>query len=220
MTQFERVVSATQHDFQRKLLDHPLAQALQAGTVKLGHYFAYLRETYHLVRHTPRIFQLAASRIPDSRQPLRDWFLELADEETGHDALCVKDISRLGGRPDTILSGRAGAGGWGVVTQDYYLAGVGKPIGLLGSTSLSEQLGATVAEPAIKALLAALNMPAAALGFIRSHGVFDAKHLEDVARAINTFAEADEIDEIIYARKMAITHCSQMLTDILENPVP
>lgn len=218
MSQFARVVEATQTDFQNLLLEHPLSAALRAGNVKLGHYFAYLRETYHLVRHTPGIFKIAAARLGDARPALRDWYLELAEEETGHDALCVKDLSRLGGKPEKVFAGRAGPGGWAVVTQDYYLASHGNPIGLLGTTSLSEQLGAEVAEPAVQALLAALKAPAAALGFIRSHGIFDAKHLADVERAIDTLAQPDEIDEIIHARRMAIRYCAQMLTDILETP--
>jgi len=215
---FGQLIELTRADFQHKLLEHSLAGMMRDGSVKLGHYRAYLRETWHLVRHTPAIFELGAARVPDSRPGLCAWMLEQAAEERGHDQLCARDLRRVGGDCESLPSGRPGVGVWGLVTQDYYYALQGNPAGLLGTASLSEELGATLAEPAARALLAALHLPRAALGFIIGHGNFDQKHFEDARRAVNSLLLPDEFEELLHARRMAIAHCAQLLTDIIATP--
>src|SRR5580698_9668693 len=84
METFATIVAATESDLRRRLLAHPLIEALRENAVSLGHYVAYLRETYHLVRYTPKIYARAASRTADDRPELRNWFLTQACEESGH----------------------------------------------------------------------------------------------------------------------------------------
>lgn len=220
MDAFDRLLSATAADFRYRLLQHPLADRLRRGELGFGHYLAWLRETWHLVRHTPAIFMQAAARTPESRGLLRDWFLEQAEEERGHDLLCVRDIERLGIDAAPLLATPAGAGVRGLVAQDWAYAAVGMPVGLLGASSLSEEVGATLAAPAMAALQAALGLPAAALGFMRSHGQADRKHFEDARRAVCTLVRADEFDELVTARRRAIGHCAQLLDDVLASAVP
>lgn len=218
METFATIVAATESDLRRRLLAHPLIEALRENAVSLGHYVAYLRETYHLVRHTPKIYARAASRTAEDRPELRNWFLVQACEESGHDQLCVADLRRLGVDVDSVLGGRPGAGAWGLITHDYFLASEGVAAALLGSASFSEYLGAFVAGPVIQALEKSLPLPAAALGFIRSHGAVDGRHFEETRRAIERLVRPDEVEDVIHARRMAIEYSAQLLTDILENP--
>lgn len=214
---YETVRAATAGEFERALLGHPLAAALREGRVGRGHYVAWLRETWHLVRHTTRIYARAASHCGDGRRALRDWFLEQADEENGHDRLCVKDLQKLGLEPQAVLAGPPRAGVWGLITQDWYLA-EHAPAALLGSALVSEELGARVAGPVVEALAATSAIPREALGFIRAHGVHDLKHFEDAKRAVDELARPEEIAGIVHARRMAIGHCARVLSDVLEHP--
>jgi hypothetical protein len=218
MDLFGHIVAATQTNFERQLLEHPLSGALRSGRLQRGHYIAWLRESFHLTRHTPAIFKLAAARVAAARPDFRDWLLQQAEEESGHDQLCVADLRRLGTDTDTVLADSPGAGAWGLITQDYYFAGSGNPLGLLGTSSLSEQLGATVAWSANMALRGMLNLPTSALGFLTRHGIADRKHFDDAKQALQTFVKNDDVEQIIHARRMAIAHCAQLLTDVLERP--
>jgi pyrroloquinoline quinone (PQQ) biosynthesis protein C len=215
---FATIVAATEPDLRSRLLAHPLIEALRGNAISMGHYVAYLRETYHLVRHTPRIYARAASRVADHRPELRDWFLTQASEESGHDQLCVADLRRLAVDVETVLGGRPGAGAWGLITHDYFFANEGMPAALLGSASFSEYLGAFVAGPVIQALEKSLALPSAALGFIRSHGAVDRQHFDETRRAIEHWVLPDEVEEVIHARRMAIEYAARLLTDVLENP--
>jgi hypothetical protein len=212
MNVYAHIAAATAEDFRSCLLEHPLARALRRGELQLGHYRAYLRETYHLVRHTPPIYRLAAAR---SAEPaLRRWFLAQADDEEGHHLLCVKDLRRLGARAEQVLDGSAGAGVCSLLSLDYYFAACGDPRALLGSCSLSEELGATLAEPAMQALRAALRLPRAALSFIRAHGGQDRRHFEDAQQALQRWVDASGLDTVIRARRMAIERCGRVLSDV------
>lgn len=213
-----QVEAATAGEFERALFEHPLADALRGGRIGRGHYLAYLRETWHLVRHTTPIFTRAAARCGDARAGLRDWFLAQAEEEDGHDRLCVKDLERLGVDAQRLLAGPPRAGVWGLVTQDWYLA-EHEPAALLGSTLVSEELGARVAGPVGEALDALSLIPREALSFIRAHGRYDVGHFEDARRAIDTLARPEELEAIVHARRMAIANCARVLSDILEYPI-
>ena len=212
---FGRLLGATQADFREALLEHPLAARLRQQRVTPQLYIAWLRETWHLVRHTPAIFRHAAARLPATRAALRDWMLEQADEESGHDRLCVADLRGLGVDVDAALGGRPGAGAWSLITQDWYYAAIGNPVGLLGASSLSEELGAQIAGPVLQALGGVAALPATAFSFLGAHGVVDRKHFEDARLAVNTLITDAEDDELLHARRMAIRHCAQLLDDLL-----
>src|SRR5262249_48717998 len=71
---------------------HPIFARLACGEITRFHYLAYLRETYHLVRHTPKYLTIAADRVAMSDGRLAAYFRNFAFEETGHELLCVRDI--------------------------------------------------------------------------------------------------------------------------------
>jgi hypothetical protein len=216
MDTFQRLIAATGQAFDQSLLQHPLIGELRSGRIGHRHYMAYLRETWHLVRHTPRIFSMAAAGLRDDRRELRTWLLEQAEEENNHDLLCVADLRRLGEDPQALLKRAPGAGVWGLVTQDYYFASIGDAVCLLGTASLSEQIGANAAQPVMELLQKALDVPLEAFGFIRSHGVVDSGHLESVRKVINRWVGEADFNAVVDARLRAIGYSAQVLSDILE----
>lgn len=144
MDQYEKIVAETQDDFDLYLSSHPIVAHVVSGQMTTAQYVGYLRETYHMVRHTPRMLALAAARCEDERRGLRNWFIEQTDEENGHDLFCIKDIRHVGQNPDTVLSVGPMPGAWGLICQNYFMATYGNPAGILGVASITEGLGASI----------------------------------------------------------------------------
>jgi pyrroloquinoline quinone (PQQ) biosynthesis protein C len=101
---------------------NPIFARLAGGELTPFHYLAYLRETYHLVKHTPKYLAIAANRVAENDERLSAYFRNFCLEETGHELLCIRDIDALGEDVDRILSGDPSPGAWRIVTQCYFWA--------------------------------------------------------------------------------------------------
>ena len=203
--------------YRRDYIDrHPIFSRLRSGDINIVHYFAYLRETYHLVRHTPIYLTIAADRLAREDERLAEYFREFAHEETGHELLCVRDLRALGQNADEILSGHPNPGAWGIVTQCYYWAAQGNPVALLGDAFATEELGVASGLEVARLLESNYGIPRKATNFLRVHGSEDEKHLEAAARAIEWYADdRTHYAEIVYATKMTYLNYGQFFTDVL-----
>ncbi len=179
-----------------------------------SHYIAYLRETYHLVRHTPRMLSLGGARLGDDQRELRNWFFEQVMEENGHDIFCIKDLEHLGLPSREILSGHPGKGAWGLIAQNYYMATYGNPVGILGVATATEGLGSDFGNRFADLLAEHYGLKSNATTFLRSHGGFDARHLEEAAKALELVDDKD-LHYVIHARRMTFQFYGQMFLDVL-----
>nr|WP_322721285.1 iron-containing redox enzyme family protein [Nostoc sp. ChiQUE02]MDZ8234392.1 iron-containing redox enzyme family protein [Nostoc sp. ChiQUE02] len=215
MTLFDEIVEATKADHETFITKNPLFKIVLEGRMTKQHYAAYLRETYHLVRHTSRALSLAGARLSDEKRDLRNWFFEQVMEENGHDLFCIKDLKNIGEDPAKILNCVPMAGAWGLITQNYYMSTYGNPVGILGVATATEGLGATLGSTLADTLVKDYKVDNFAVTFLRSHGGFDVKHLEDARRAINELvSEPEDIRDIIHARRMTFRHYSQLFLDV------
>jgi pyrroloquinoline quinone (PQQ) biosynthesis protein C len=195
---------------------HPIFSRLRSGDINVIHYFAYLRETHHLVRHTPKYLTIAAERVGHDDERLAEYFRDFAREETGHELLCVRDLRALGQNVDEILSGHPNPGVWGIVTQCYYWAAQGNPVALLGDAFATEELGVASGLEVARLLETDYGIPRKATNFLRVHGSEDEHHLEAAARAIEWYAgDRSHYAEIVYATKMTYRNYGQFFTDVL-----
>ena len=195
---------------------NPIFARLAAGEITQWHYLAYLRETYHLIKHTPKYLTIAADRVATNDPWLSAYFRKFALEETGHELLCIKDIDALGENADAILSGHSNPGVWGIVTQCYFWAGEGNPIALLGDAFATEEIGAARGLGAAQALETNYSIPRQATNFLRVHGSEDKKHLEAAAQAIERYARnRDHYADIAYATRMTYRYYGELFTDVL-----
>src|SRR4051812_38589995 len=167
---------------------HPIFARLNAGEITPFHYFAYLRESYHLVMHAPQYLTIAADRLGHEDERLADYFRHFGAAETGHELLCIRDLRALGQDADRIVSGRPGPGAWGIITQCFYWAAYGSPLALLGDAFGTEELGAAKALDVARLLETDYGVPPSATNFLRVHGSEDEQHLEAAARAIECYA--------------------------------
>lgn len=215
MTVFQRIVEATAQDHADMIDNSPLLVLVKSGRMTLAHYKAYLRETYHLVRHTPRMLSLGGARLGDERRELRNWFFDQVAEENGHDLFCIKDLESLGESPHALLSGMPGKGAWGLICQNYFMATYGNPVGILGVATATEGLGAEFGTHFANLLTSRYELRSSATTFLRSHGGFDGRHLQEAVDALE-YVRSTEIDEVIHARRMTLQFYGQMFLDVLD----
>jgi pyrroloquinoline quinone (PQQ) biosynthesis protein C len=216
MTLFDEIVAATQQEQQQFVIDNPLFKIVFEGRMTRAHYKAYLRETYHLVRHTSRALSLAGARLTDDRRALRDWFFEQVGEENGHDLFCIKDLTNIGESPQELLDSVPMAGAWGLISQNYYMATYGNPVGILGVATATEGLGAAMGTQLADLLEQRYGIPGNAVSFLRSHGGFDLKHLDDAKRAINELvSDPRDIRDVIQGRRMTFRFYGQLFLDVV-----
>ena len=211
------VIEASTQDYRDAFDAHPAFIALQSGELTREAYLAYLRETFHLVRHTTSIAARAASQLPDEQRGLRGWLLEQAIEEHNHDLLCITDIEALGEQPRKYLSAHPRRGAWGLITQCYYVA-EHNPVALLGYFLTTEGIGASYAAKYADLLTSSLyGYKSNQVTFLRAHGGFDVKHVEEVQKFMDAL-DADESvrDAILAVRRFSIMYYAQMLRDSLD----
>jgi pyrroloquinoline quinone (PQQ) biosynthesis protein C len=219
MSQYESVVNATTDLYAEHLGGHKMMAHILNGDLSRGEYAAYLRETYHMVRHTSRMLALAAARCEDDRRGLRDWFITQTDEENNHDLFCIKDLRNMGHNPADVLAGQPHHGAWTLVCQNYFMATYGNPAGILGVASITEGLGASIAGNMADILVSNYGYRTETVTFMRSHSGFDAKHLEETEFAINELVKTPEdLEAVIQGRRMTIISYAQMFTDCMNHP--
>ena len=79
------VLEASEPDYKAAFDAHPVFLALQDGSFSRTAYLAYLRETFHLIRHTTSTFARAISHVPEAHRSFRGWLLDQAVDEHNHD---------------------------------------------------------------------------------------------------------------------------------------
>jgi pyrroloquinoline quinone (PQQ) biosynthesis protein C len=196
---------------------NPIFARLVRGDLTRFHYLAYLRETYHLVKHTPKYLTVAANRVVKHDERLANYFRKFSQEETGHELLCIRDIDALGENVDIITSGDSNPGAWGIVTQCYFWAIQGNPVALLGDAFATEEIGVSSGTEAARLLESNYGIPRNATNFLRVHGSEDKEHLEAAAHAIEWYAgNRDHSSDINFATRMTYRSYGQLFTDVLE----
>jgi pyrroloquinoline quinone (PQQ) biosynthesis protein C len=214
MDTFERLLEATAADYEHHVLRNPLLELVATGQARVDQYIVYLRETYHLVRHTSRALARAASRVDDAERGLRAWLLEQANEEHGHELFCLKDLQNLGLDPAAITASTPGAGAWGAVTQNYYFASEGHPVALLGVASATEGMGADLAGNLAAVLVERYGVPHTAATFLRVHGALDQRHCEQARDAVNNFVRPDDLPWVVHGRRMTFLYYGQLMREV------
>lgn len=211
------ILEASSRQYQIEFANHAMFTTLGAGRISRSAYLAYLRETYHLIRHTTSIMSRAASNLSDEHRSLRGWFMEQALDEHNHDLLCLTDIEALGEQPLSFVAGVPKRGAWGLVTQGYYLS-EHDPTSLLGFFLTTEGIGAAYGTRYADVLTGPpYGYKSNQVTFLRAHGGFDIKHSEEVRRFIDTLDSADHVRESLLAvRRFSITYYAQLLQDALD----
>jgi pyrroloquinoline quinone (PQQ) biosynthesis protein C len=213
---FEKALEATKNDYTSHIENNPFFEKLRSGTFTRSQYLAYMRETYHLIHHTVPYLQLAAEQVSGEDSWLQNFFSKFAHEEKGHDLLCINDIRALGEDPAKILSGHPLRGGWAMITQNYYHATLGNPIGLIGDAVATEGLGATWAKTVADLLETKCGIPRNATTFLRVHSHDDIAHVDGAKEALERYSQdATHYADIVHTWRMTLQYYGQLFADSL-----
>ena len=210
---YEQADAETAPLLRRFVLEHPFVAGILGGQLTRPAYAAYLRETYHLVRQTPRYLAAAAARADEPW--LRDWFLDLAVDERGHDKLCVHDLRKMDIAPEPFLAGQPGLGSWTMISQNHFLATSADPAGILGFAVATEGLGASLAVRAARAMQR-YDFARPAMSFLKVHSTEDQDHIARARQAFNRCADVPERRELMLAAwKYTLRAYGQLFSDAL-----
>lgn len=211
---FEKASSQVRYNRESFIEGNPLFKSLFSGNFTKWQYLAYLKETYHLIKHTPKMLNLAAQKVGDSDAWLRDFFLEFEHEERGHDQLCVNDIKAMNEDPERILSIMPSGGSWAMVSQNYYNATIGDPTAIIGYAVATEGLGAEFAREVADLLESQYLFPSHATTFLRVHGHEDIEHVELAKSAIEKYGSSPEsYRNIVHVWNLTLQYYGQLFQD-------
>jgi thiaminase len=201
MTFFAELQAATERE-RNELLSIPFIQAGAKGDLSLQSYIAFLTQAYHHVKHTTPLLMACGSRLPSSKEWLRNAVAEYIEEELGHQEWILSDINLCGGDAEKVRHERPGMAAELMVSYAYDTINRGTPIAFFGMVQVLEGTSITVATQAADALREKLALPKEAFSYLYSHGSLDIKHMNYFESLMNRVEDAQDKAEIIHCAKV------------------
>jgi pyrroloquinoline quinone (PQQ) biosynthesis protein C len=168
-----------------------------------------LVETYHYIRHSVPLMELAGSKCIESRPAMAGYFVHHIEEEKDHDIWLLEDLSTLGLNPEEVKASLPLRPTLGMVSSQYYLIERVNPMGLLGYMYILE--GLTPRGDSVEQYASRAGLPKAAMRTILEHAVLDPHHIEDMREAISSEELTDGDRELILFNAVATV---EYLTDM------
>lgn len=200
MTFFERLQRDTAAE-RSLLVQAPIIQGCLRGEVSLPSYLAFLGQAYHHVRHTVPLLLACKAALPERHAWLAAALDEYVTEESGHDEWILDDIDACGGSSRAVRNGRPGLATELMVAYAYHLIERANPLGFLGMVHVLEGTSVALALSAADRIQAALRLPDAAFGYLRSHGMLDRQHTAQFARLMARIDGAQDQADIVDAAR-------------------
>ena len=94
MTFYQRLQKETENERQY-LLSSPIILSCLEGNISLNEYVAFLQQAYHHVKHTTPLLMATGSRLPDSKEWLREAIAEYIEEELSHQEWILSEYRGL-----------------------------------------------------------------------------------------------------------------------------
>lgn len=195
---FDDLVAATA-GARQSLITQPLIQRALAGEVTRHDYLEFLKQAYHHVRHTVPLLMACGMRIGTERPWLRDAVIHYLEEEVGHDEWILQDIEAAGGNPTETRTGTPGMATELMVAYAYDGVMRRNPLTFFGMGFVLEGTSVALASRAAEKLMPALDLPARAFTYLRSHGELDRQHTKDFAAIVNRIDAPEDQRDITRA---------------------
>lgn len=183
-----------------QLLAAPVIADCLRGRVSLPSYLAFLGQAYHHVRHTTPLLMTLGGRLPERLSWLRQAVAEYIDEEMGHEEWILNDIAAAGGDPGSVRASQPDLPAEVMVAYAYDLLQRGNPAAFFGMVFVLEGTSAALALQVADRIQEALDLPASAFSYLRSHGTLDQQHTRHLARLLEAMTPADQADVLRSAR--------------------
>ena len=189
-------------DDREYLLTSPIIHRCMSGDITLHDYVAFLTEAYHHVKHTVPLLMAVGARIPEEKEWLREAVAEYIEEELGHQEWILNDIAACGFDKEDVRNSKPGAATELMVAYAYDTVQRVNPLGFFGMVHVLEGTSVTTADVAANAIKDALQLPAKAFSYLRSHGALDLEHVKFFESLMERIDDPDEQEQIIHSARM------------------
>lgn len=189
-------------DDREYLLTSPIIHRCMSGDITLHDYVAFLTEAYHHVKHTVPLLMAVGARIPEEKEWLREAVAEYIEEELGHQEWILNDIAACGFDKEDVRNSKPGAATELMVAYAYDTIQRVNPLGFFGMVHVLEGTSVATADAAANAIKDALQLPARAFSYLRSHGALDLEHVKFFESLMDRIDDPDEQEQIIHSAKM------------------
>jgi pyrroloquinoline quinone (PQQ) biosynthesis protein C len=180
-------LSALRESSLRRVRATPLVRSILAGDVPREAYARYMTDVHQYALHSPVVIAMAGSRASLTHPEVARYLIHHAGEELGHDRWAHKDLEALGVSQADIQSARPSLPCMSMLGLEYYWAGHGNPVAILGWTFALEALGDDVGHLVADALAKAARVGAGSTTFLRGHGEADHDHIRDIIDVIEKY---------------------------------
>jgi len=179
-----------------------------------SNYAALIIEVFHLIRHTPHYLSNAACHCFEDEW-LRNWWMEFAVDEAGHDKLCLADLRKMG-IADTVIKGSSPGFGATAMVANNYVVGERNPVALIGFAMATEGLGSSLAGDAAKFVESSYDYGKNATAFLKVHGAEDVEHYQSVMKAFNRYAgDPKQFNAMVDVWRYTVHNYAQLFDDVL-----
>lgn len=168
-----------------------------------------LVETYHYIRHSVPLMEVAAKHCATSHPKTAEYYLHHCDEEKDHDIWLLEDLATIGLEADAIKKSLPERSTLGMVASQYYLIERVNPAGLLGYMYILE--GMTPKPEMVAEYARRAGLPEGALRTILEHSELDPHHIADMREALLVDELSDEDKDLITANAR---YTVEFLTDM------
>jgi thiaminase len=183
----------------------PRARRLFDGSIDAAGYATYLVQTYHYVKWTTPLLELAGQRLKRQgrHRVLAELLLQKADEETGHERWLLADLRHLGWSAEQVKRTPLSPAVAAYVAWNRFTTEAGSPIAFLGTAYVLESLSVLRAGVAVEALLARGAIPHIhkAVTFLRGHAGADIGHLAELAAVLASLTDPVEQEAVVLSAR-------------------
>lgn len=205
-----------------RILATPIARGILSGDPDRNQYVGYLVNVFHYAKHSAQVISLAGSRCVERAPTLASYYFEHAGEELGHERWALSDLADLGVTEQAVLESSPAPSCAAMIGLEYFTAGHGNPVALLGwmrvLESLGDELGHKIADRIDAGMGPAKHGKASS--FLRGHGDADRDHIKEIDRqvAAHVGSPRDRRDIVLVATASADLYV-RMLDDIVSGGV-
>jgi pyrroloquinoline quinone (PQQ) biosynthesis protein C len=185
------------------LVGAPAIRQALAGEISRARYVAYLGQAWHHVRNTIPLMMQAGARMPEHLVWARGDLTHYLEEEAGHDEWILADIRHAGGDADAAARSRPNVSTDAMVAYAWDVVARRNPIGFFGMAFVLEGTSAALALNAAGRIQSALGLPERAFTYLRSHGVLDQQHVQNLASILDRLDREEDRD--------AVTACARAM---------
>jgi thiaminase len=199
-TFFEKLTMATEAE-RMQLYSVPQIVDAMRGDINLDSYLAYLEQAYHHVKHTVPLMMAAGSRLPESKEYLREALVEYVEEEVGHQEWILNDIKHAGGNAEQVRRGEPNAATELMVAYVYDYVSRINPVGFFGMVFVLEGTSIQLATNVAGTLQTSLGLDENCFSYLSSHGSLDLEHMKFFEKLVNQIDDPDDQQAIIHVAK-------------------